>query len=137
MDLVSVNPIFDLYNQEWPIYSWQTPLPPAKFVHEEKGRSGVAFNSLVSKGAIVSGGTVRRSILSPLVRVSSSALVEDSVLFDEVSVGRGAIVKRAILDKLVEIPAGYELGVNHERDRERFTVSDDGVVVIGKKDVLD
>lgn len=136
MDLVSVEPIFDLYNRYWPIFTWQPPLPPAKFVHDHDNRRGQALNSLVSKGVIVSGGIVRRSILSPGVRVHSYALVEDSVLMEGVEVGREAIVKRAIIDKQVKIPMGFRIGVDPAADRARFTVSADGVVVVGKRDQL-
>jgi len=137
MDLVSVDPVFDLYNPEWPIYSWQSSLPPAKFVHDEDGRRGQALNSLVSKGVIVSGGTVRNSVLSPRVRVRSHALVEDSVLMDGVEVGQGAVVRRAIIDKQVKIPPKAQIGVDQEVDRQRFTVSEGGVVVIGKREELE
>ncbi len=137
IDLVSVDPLFDLYNPEWPIYSFQSSLPPAKFVHDEDDRRGQAFNSLVSKGVIVSGATVRNSILSPRVRVRSYAVVEDSVLMDGVDVGQGAVVRKAIIDKLVKIPPKFRIGVDHDLDRQRFTVSDGGVVVIGKKEQLE
>ena len=137
MDLVTVDPVFDLYNEDWPILTWLYPHPPAKFVHDLEGRRGVAIESLVSAGAIVSGATVRRSIVSPDVRLHSYALVEDSVLFGGVDVARDAVVKRAIIDKGVTIPAGYQIGVDHTSDREQFTVSDDGIVVIGKGDKLE
>lgn len=137
MDLVSVTPVFDLYNSEWPILTWRFPRPPAKFVHESAERQGKALNSLVANGAIVSGGTVRRSILSPGVRVNSFAEVEDTVLCDNVDVGRGAVVRRAVIDKNVRIPEGFRIGVDLEADRERFTVSDGGVVVIGKDEKLE
>jgi glucose-1-phosphate adenylyltransferase len=132
MDLVAVHPVFDLYNSHWPILTWQYPHPPAKFVHDAGERRGQAFDSLVANGAIVSGGTVRRSILSPRVKVNSYALVEDSVLFDNVSVGRRAVVRRAVVDKNVRIPDGEKIGVDLERDRQRFTVSDNGLVVVAK-----
>jgi glucose-1-phosphate adenylyltransferase len=136
MDLVTVDPIFDLYNEEWPILTWSFPHPPAKFVHDHEGRRGFAAESLVSAGAIVSGATVRRSIISPEVHLHSYATIEDSVLFDGVAVGRRAVVKRAIVDKGVIVPPGYQIGVDLAADRERYTVSDDGIVVIGKGDKL-
>lgn len=137
MDLVAIHPVFDLYNYEWPILTWKYPHPPAKFVHEGDERRGRALNSLVAGGAIISGGIVRRSILSAHVRVNSFAEVDDSVLFDNVEIGRGAVVRRAVIDKNVRVPAGERIGVDLERDRQRFTVSDDGVVVIAKGTVLE
>jgi glucose-1-phosphate adenylyltransferase len=137
MDLISVHPVFNLYNHHWPIHTHMGSLPPAKFVFDEEGRRGAAFDSMVSAGAIVSGGCVRRSILSPGVNVHSYAEVEDSVLLNGVNIGRHAIVRRAILDKNVQVPAGARIGVNLEEDRARgFTVSDNGVVVVGKGDVI-
>lgn len=136
MDLVSLDPVFNFYNMEWPILTWYFPDPPAKFVHDVEHRRGVAIDSVVASGTVVSGGVVRRSILSPRVRVNSYSEVTDSVLFDEVSVGRGAVVRNAIVDKLVQIPDGYEIGVDPVADAERFTISEGGVVVIGKKDEL-
>jgi glucose-1-phosphate adenylyltransferase len=132
MDLVAVEPQFNLYNLEWPILTWNEPLPPAKFVFDEPGRRGMALDSMVGAGVIVSGGTVRRSILSSGVYVHSHAEVEGSVLMHGVDVGRGAVVRRAIVDKNVRIPEGAAIGVDPERDRARFTVSEGGVVVIGK-----
>ena len=133
MDLVSVHPVFNLYNSAWPIYTAQMSLPPAKFVFDDDDRRGVAVDSMVSPGVIVSGGTVRRSVLSPEVRVNSNALVEDSVLMDGVEVGRGAVVRNAILDKQVVVPPGVRIGVDPEADAARFTVSAGGVVVLGKR----
>jgi glucose-1-phosphate adenylyltransferase len=132
MDLISVVPVFNLYNEEWPILTFPEPLPPAKFVLEEAGRTGMAVDSMVCAGVVVSGGVVRRSILSPQVHVHSYALVEDSVLMHDVDIGRGAVVRRAILDKNVQIAEGAQVGVDLEEDRKRFAVSDGGVVVIGK-----
>ncbi len=132
MDLVSVHPVFNLYNEHWPIYSWHQPLPPAKFVFDEDLRRGTALDSLVSEGAIVSGGAVRRSILSARVHIHSGAEVEGSVLMESVDIGRGATVRNAIIDKNVYVPPGYEIGCNPAVDAECFTVSQNGVVVIGK-----
>jgi glucose-1-phosphate adenylyltransferase len=134
MDLISVNPVFNLYNRRWPILSWHEPLPPAKFVFEEgDGRTGHALDSMVSAGVVVSGGTVRRSILSPGVRVHSRSLVEGSVLMHDVEIGQGAVVRNAILDKNVRVAPGVEIGVNPDDDRARgFSVSENGVTVVGK-----
>jgi glucose-1-phosphate adenylyltransferase len=137
MDLISVQPVFNLYNDRWPILTWHEPLPPAKFVLEKPGSVGQAIDSMVCAGVIVSGGTVRRSVLSPGVRVREGALVEDSVLMHCVDVGPGAVVRRAIVDKNVQIPEGARIGVEPERDRERFAVSDGGIVVLGKGQKID
>lgn len=132
MDLISVDPVFNLYNEDWPILSWPEPLPPAKFVWEEPGRVGVAMNSMVCAGVVVSGATVRRSILSPRVRVHSHAVVEGSVLLHDVDVGSRAIVRNAIVDKSVTIAPGARVGVDADADRARFPLSPGGVVVIRK-----
>jgi glucose-1-phosphate adenylyltransferase len=133
MDLVSVHPIFNLYNDEWPIYTSQPrPLPPAKFVFDEPGPAGRALDSIVSEGVIVSGGTVRRSVLSPGVRVESGALVEDAVLMHDVVIGAGAEVRRAILDKNVSVAPGAVVAADAGLDLATVTLSEQGVVVVGK-----
>jgi glucose-1-phosphate adenylyltransferase len=132
MDLISVHPVFNLYNTEWPILTLPEPYPPAKFVFADDGRTGHALDSMVCSGVIISGGTVRRSVLSPNVRVEPSAEVDGSVLFAGVHVGERAIVRNAIIDKDVVVEPGAEIGLDPEADRERFTVSDRGVVVIPK-----
>jgi glucose-1-phosphate adenylyltransferase len=137
MDLISVDPVFNLYNREWPIYTWNEPFPPAKFVFDTEGRRGQALDSMVSQGVIISGGSVRRSVLSPGVRVHSYADVSDCVLLNGVRIGRHAVVRNAIIDKIVQVPEGAQIGVDVARDRERFTVSDGGVVVIGKGDKVE
>ena len=133
MDLISVEPEFNLYNREWPILTWPDPLPPAKFVFDEDdGRRGTALDSMVCAGVVISGATVRRSVLSPGAHLHSFAEVEDSVLMQGVDVGQRAVVRRAIVDKNVRIAPGAEIGVDPVADRERFTISAGGVVVIPK-----
>ncbi|MFG1839843.1 glucose-1-phosphate adenylyltransferase [Micromonospora sp. NPDC049175] len=132
MDLINVHPVFNLYNFEWPIYTEQPPWPPAKFVHQWGERVGRAVGSMVSPGVVISGSLVENSIVSPKVRVHSWAHVEGSVLMEGVEIGRHAVVRRAILDKNVFVPEGVEIGVDLEKDRQRYTVSDNGIVVIGK-----
>ncbi len=132
MDLISVHPIFNMYNHEWPIHTWPGITQPAKFVFDEDDRRGQAIDSMVCAGVVISGGTVRRSILSPLAHLHSYSLVEDSILMHEVEIGRNAVVRKAILDKNVYVGDGVEIGVDPEKDRERFHVSDGGIVVIPK-----
>jgi glucose-1-phosphate adenylyltransferase len=132
MDLVSVYPVFNLYNMQWPILTWRDPFPPAKFVFDWPGRVGHALDSMVCAGVVISGGEVRRSVVSPRVTVHSHAKVEGCVLMHGVDVGRHAIVRNAIIDKNVRIPDGARIGVYPAQDRARFTVSPGGIVVIGK-----
>jgi glucose-1-phosphate adenylyltransferase len=127
LDLVSVTPVFNLYNDRWPIFTLPPQLPPAKFV-----LGGRAEESMVSAGVIIGGGSVHNSVLSPGVRVERGARVEDSVLMAGVHVGEGAFVRRAILDKNVHVPSWARIGVDHDRDKELYHVSAGGVTVLGK-----
>jgi glucose-1-phosphate adenylyltransferase len=132
MDLLAVTPTFDLYNARWPINTWHMPHPPAKFVFAGESRMGIATDSLVCQGCIVSGGRVDRTILGPKSRVNSYAHVEESILFENVDVGRHARLRRVIIDKNVEIPARTEIGFDPEADVRRGFVVDEGVTVIQK-----
>lgn len=139
MDLISVKPQFDLYDQSWPIRTFHPSLPPPKFVfadfHEIKPRAGIAVDSLVGQGSIISGGRVERSILAPNVRVNSWADVQDSILLSDVQIGRHSRIRRTIIDKGVHLPEGTEVGYDLEADRQRgFTVTESGIVVIAKSD---
>ncbi|MBT8200030.1 MAG: glucose-1-phosphate adenylyltransferase [Acidimicrobiia bacterium] len=136
IDLVAKDPEFSLYNSKWPIYPAASFLPPPKLVWDYDDRRGAAYDSIVGQGTIISGGTVRRSVISQSVRVRTGALVEDSVIFDGVRIERGAVVKRAIIDKNVVVPEGAQIGVDPELDQQRFEVSANGIVVIGKGDVI-
>jgi glucose-1-phosphate adenylyltransferase len=140
MDLVSVTPVLNLYDGQWPIRTFHEQTPPPKFVFAQEfegGRRGMALDSMVSSGCIISGGKVLRSILSPDCRVNSYASIEESVIFENVNIGRRCRIRRAIIDKDVNIPEGTEIGFNLERDRERFWVSPGGIVVISKAEHVD
>lgn len=135
MDLVGVDPIFNLYDRAWPMHTYQPQDPPAKFVFGDDfpgGRCGKAMDSIVSAGCIVSGGRVSRSVLSPRVCIHSWAQIEDSVLMDDVNVGRHCRIRRTIVDKGVSIPPRTEIGYDLEQDRKHFTVTETGIVVISK-----
>ncbi|GAA4968081.1 glucose-1-phosphate adenylyltransferase [Kineococcus glutinatus] len=132
-DLISVLPVFNLYNYDWPIITAQNFYPPAKFVNGWQGTYGHAVNSIISAGVVVSGALVEKSIVSPGARLDSWAHVSDSVLMDDVHVGRNAVVQRAIIDKNVVVPDDSRVGVDPEEDRARgFTVTPSGITVVGK-----
>ncbi len=132
MELIGVDPELNLYDQDWPIWTYQRHLPPAKFVFEDKAhdRVGQAFDSMLCDGVIISGATVRHSILSTNVRVNSWALVEDSVILPDVNIGRYAKIRRAIIDRGCEIPQGMTIGYDLEEDKKRFDVSPGGIVTV-------
>jgi glucose-1-phosphate adenylyltransferase len=141
MDLIEVDPVLNLYDREWPIRTHQPQLPPPKFVFRDEGhgdhaRRGEAHDSMVCQGCIISGGHVRHSILSTNVRVNSYAVVESSILFDGVDVGRHCRVRRAIIDKDVRVPPHTTIGYDLDHDRQRgFQVTEQGVVVIAKAEL--
>ena len=132
MDLRSVTPKFDLYNKYWPIYAGRLPAPPAKFVHDVDGRRGQAINSIVSEGCIISGSTVFDSVLGPFVHIHSYSEVSQSILMEDVEMGRGSTIRMAIVDKHVVIPPETHIGFDPEEDRKKYYVSPKGVVVIPK-----
>jgi len=137
MDLVGVDPLLNLYDEDWPISTYHPNYPPPKFVFAEEGRTGHAIDSIVCPGTIISGGMVRGSVIGNCVRVNSYASVEDSIIFSRVNIGRNARIRRAIIDKGVSVPSGMEIGFDHELDRSRgFTVTENGVTVIAKSDTL-
>jgi glucose-1-phosphate adenylyltransferase len=130
LDLVKVTPDLNLYDEQWPIWTYQEQLPPAKFVFDDNDRRGAAIDSMVSGGCIVSGSTIRRSLLFSRVRVHSYCTIEDSVILGNVDIGRGAVVRRAVIDKHVRIPEGMSIGVDAETDRRRFHVTPQGVTLV-------
>lgn len=141
MDLINVEPMLNMYDQDWPIRSFQVNLPPPKFVFNDaqgdETRVGMATDSIVCPGSVISGGKVRRSIVGAEVRINSYSEVEDSILFNRVNIGRNCKIRKAIIDKNVSIPDGTEIGYSLENDLCRgFTITDSGLVVIGKNDFV-
>jgi glucose-1-phosphate adenylyltransferase len=130
MEMTKVVPDLNVYDKNWPIWTYQEQLPPAKFVFDEDGRRGMAVDALVSGGCIISGATVRRSVLFSDVYVRDHSRVEDSVILPKVQIGQNVVIKRAIIDKGCDIPDGLQVGVNPEHDRERFHVSEKGITLI-------
>jgi len=132
MDLCSIDPSFNLYNRSWPLRSVSFADPPAKFVFDWKDRQGMAVNSIVAEGTIISGSYVHNCVVGRNVRIHSYSHIEDSVIMDWVEIGRGCKIRRAIIDKSNVIPSGTEIGYDIDKDRERYTVSPNGVVVLSR-----
>ena len=130
LELVHVKPELNIYDQDWPIWTYQSQQPPAKFILDEDNRRGVAINSMVSGGCIISGAVVRESLLFTNVRVDEGSKVERSVILPHVEIGKGCVIRGAILDEGCEIPAGMTIGVDHAADASRFNVTDKGVVLV-------
>jgi glucose-1-phosphate adenylyltransferase len=135
MDLVGTTPKLNLYDRDWPVHTYQGRYPPAKFLHDgsiEGGRLGVAVDSIVSTGCIISGGRIQRCVLSPRVRTNSYSHAFESILMEDVDIGRYAKLRRVIVDKGVQIPAKTQIGYDPEEDAARFTITDSGIVVVPK-----
>jgi glucose-1-phosphate adenylyltransferase len=130
MDLVSVSPVFNLYDKSWPLHTWQQQHPPAKFVFADPTRMGVALDSIVGAGSIVSGGRVTKSVLGLDVRVNSYSELDQCIVFNHVNVGRSCRIRRAIIDRHVSLPEGTVIGYDSEADRARYSVTEHGVVVV-------
>jgi len=130
MDLVSVSPVFNLYDKSWPLHTWQQQYPPAKFVFADPSRMGVALDSIVGSGSIVSGGRVTKSVLGLDVRVNSYSELDQCIVFNHVNVGRSCRIRRAIIDRHVSLPEGTVIGYDAEADRARYSVTEHGVVVV-------
>ena len=131
MELMEVSPELNLYDQDWPILTDQVQLPPAKFVFNDDDRRGIATDSMVSGGCLISGASLNRTLLFSNVHVHSFANIEDSVVLPEVDIGRSARIRRAIIDRGCRIPEGMEIGIDHEQDKKRgFRISDGGIVLV-------
>ena len=136
MDLVAVSPVFNLYDKTWPLNTWQQQYPPAKFVFADPDRMGIALDSIVAGGSIVSGGRVKGSVLGYDVRVNSYCDVEDSIIFNHVNVGRHSRIRKAIIDRHVSLPEGTVIGYDAEADRKKYQVTDEGVVVVVREESM-
>ena len=132
MDLLNVNPEFNMYDESWPLRSRQIQSPPAKTISHEGERVGRAYNSLITDGTIISGGLVERSILGSHVKINSYTYITDSIIMDNCDIGRHSRIRRAIIDKNVKVPEGFEIGFDIESDKKRFKVTETGIVVIPK-----
>ncbi|GAC1668873.1 MAG: glucose-1-phosphate adenylyltransferase [Candidatus Acidiferrum sp.] len=136
MDLVSVSPVFNLYDMSWPLRTWIHQYPPAKFVFADPGRMGVALDSIVAGGSIISGGRVKCSVLGADVRINSYSEISESIIYNHVNIGRHSRIRRAIIDRHVSLPEHTEIGFDLEADRRRFHVTDSGIVVVVRQESL-
>ena len=136
LDLVSVSPVFNLYDTQWPLWTWQQQYPPAKFVFADENRMGVALDSIVAGGSIISGGRVRRCVLGYDVRVNSFCDVENTILFNHVKIGRYSRVRNAIIDRHVQLPEHTVIGYDPEQDRKRFPVSAGGITIVTREESM-
>jgi glucose-1-phosphate adenylyltransferase len=136
MDLTTVSPVFNLYDKSWPLKTWGQQYPPAKFVFADPGRSGTALDSIVATGSIISGSRVARSVVGYDVRVNSYCDVEDSIIYNHVNIGRHSRIRRAIIDRHVELPERTEIGYDMDEDRKRYHISDNGVVVVVREESM-
>jgi glucose-1-phosphate adenylyltransferase len=136
MDLVAVTPVFNLYDKGWPLRTWQHQYPPAKFVFADQNRMGVAFDSIVSAGSIVSGGRVRNSVLGYDVRVNSFCELDDSIVYNHVNIGRYCRIRRAIIDRHVTLPEHTVIGYDPEEDRKRYHITEGGIVIVQRAESM-
>jgi len=136
MDLVSVSPVFNLYDRNWPLRTWQHQYPPAKFVFADPDRMGVALDSIVAGGSVISGGRVEKSVIGNDVRVNSYSEVSESIIYNHVNVGRYSRIRRAIIDRHVSLPERTEIGYDLEADKRRFHVTDSGIVIVVRQESL-
>ena len=130
MELCRVTPDLNMYDSEWPIWTYQEQLPPAKFVFDDEARRGMAVDSLVSGGCIISGASIRRSLLFSNVRVSSHSMIEDSVILPDVHIGQHVRLRKVVVDKRARVPDGLEVGYDRRKDKQRFHVTDNGVTLV-------
>jgi glucose-1-phosphate adenylyltransferase len=136
MELVSVSPVFNLYDKKWPLRTWQQQYPPAKFVFADEDRMGTAVDSIVAAGSILSGGRVKNCVIGYDVRVNSFCDVKDSIIYNHVNIGRHSKIRRAIIDRHVSLPEHSEIGYDLEADRRRFHVTPSGIVVVVRQESL-
>jgi glucose-1-phosphate adenylyltransferase len=136
MDLVSVSPVFNLYDEAWPLRTWQHQYPPAKFVFGDPDRMGIAVDSIVGGGSVISGGRVSKCVVGYNVRVNSYCDVSESILYNHVNIGRHSKIRRAIIDRHVNLPERTEIGFDLEADKRRFHVTDSGIVIVVRQESL-